>query len=125
MKNQVLVDLETKAALRSDYNCTDKAVREALKFESNSSVAKSIRISALERGGRVAGGYVPHCETVHDTVNRVMVNYFTSRIKLTSDFKTGEVTVTIDGKTDAVYHNLSIGEFMQLQWNLERKAVAL
>jgi len=115
MKKQILTDNETKTFLAKAFKCTRQQVWRALNFERDSDLAKRIRILALKRGGKLTEGYVPQCETTHNTADRTMEQTFGPRVKIVADFQS---------KKDS-YSNLSIAEFMQLQNEVEQMAAAL
>lgn len=125
MKKQILTDNETKTFLMKAFGCTRTQVWRALNFERNSENAQRIRVLALKRGGRLTEGYIPKCETTHDSAERTMTQTFGTRVKIVADFKSGEVTVFVDGKQKDSYRHLSIPEFMQLQNEVEQMASSL
>lgn len=125
MKKQIFVDGETRVFLQKTFKCTGKHVWSALTFRSDSDTARRIRVLALKRGGTLAEGYIPKCETTHNTIQGTMVQTFGTRVRIAASRKTGEVTVEVDGKMKDKYNNLSIAEFMQLQYEMEQLAAAL
>lgn len=125
MKKQILTDNETKTFLMKAFGCSRQQVWRALNFERNSEKAQRIRILALKRGGKLTEGYVPQCETTHNTAERTMEQSFGSRVKIVADYKTDEVKVLVDGIEKDKYNISSIPEFMQLQNEVEQMAAAL
>lgn len=125
MKKQILTDNETKAFLMKAFGCTRQQVWRALNFERDSDLARRIRILALKRGGKLTEGYIPKCETTHNTADRTMEQTFGPRVKIVADFQNGEVSVMVDEIKKDSYSNLSIPEFMQLQNEVEQMAATL
>ena len=125
MKKQILTDNETKTFLMKVFGCSRQQVWRALNFERNSDKAQRIRILALKRGGKLTEGYIPQCETTHNTADRTMEQTFGSRVKIVADYKTNEVKVFVDGIEKEKYNISSIPEFMQLQNEVEQMAAAL
>lgn len=125
MKKQILTDNETKTFLMKAFGCTRQQVWRALNFERNSDKARRIRQLALQRGGKLTEGYIPECETTHETAERTMTQRFGRRVKIIADFNNGEVTVWVDGKKRDTYHDLTVPQFMQLQNEVELLAQAL
>ena len=125
MKKQILTDNETKTFLMKAFGCTRQQVWRALNFERNSEKAQRIRILALKRGGKLTEGYVPQCETVHNTADCTMEQTFGPRVKIVADRKSNEVKVFVDGVEKERYNISSIPEFMQLQNEVEQMAAAL
>lgn len=126
MKKQILTDLETKDFLIRTFKCSRMAVWRALNFRRDTDQARRIRMLALQRGGRLTEGYIPDCETTHETAERTMTQHFSRRVKIVADRKTGEVTVYVDGKRHGEsYRDLSALDLMQLQSEVELMAKAL
>ncbi len=125
MKKQILTDNETKTFLMKAFGCSRQQVWRALNFERNSDKAQRIRILALKRGGKLTEGYIPQCETTHNTADRTMEQTFGPRVKIVADYKSNEVKVLVDGTEKDKYNISSIPEFMQLQYEVEQMAAAL
>lgn len=125
MKKQIFVDNENRAFLQKTFKCSKKHIWSALTFASNSDLARRIRTLALQRGGILSDGYMPKCETTHDTARMIMEQRFGSRVMIVADRRSGAVKVVVDGKEREKYENLSIAEFMQLQYETELLAAAL
>ena len=107
------------------FGCTRQQVWRALNFERDSDLARRIRILALKRGGKLTEGYIPKCETTHNTADRTMEQTLGPRVKIVADFQNGEVSVMVDEIKKDSYSNLSIPEFMQLQNEVEQMAATL
>ena len=125
MKKQILTDNETKAFLMKALGCSRQAVWQALNFKRDSEQARRIRQLALKRGGKLSGGYVPECRTLHDHVAGTMVNTFGPRVKIVYDRKSGEARLLVDGECKESHAGLGVDEFMQLQCEAEQLAAAL
>lgn len=126
MKKQIFTDNETKNFLMKTFGCSRMAVWRALNFERDTEQARKIRTLALKRGGKLTEGYIPDCETTHETSVNVMTQRFGTRVKIMADRNSGEVTVWIDGeKYGESYRNMSVPEYMQLQNEVEQMAKAL
>ncbi|MCM1439245.1 MAG: hypothetical protein NC131_08625 [Roseburia sp.] len=98
----------------------------ALNFERNSDKARRIRSLALQRGGKLTEGFIPKCDTSHDTANRMMTQDFGNRVSILADRNTNEVTVWVDGKKyGETYRDLSVPDFMQLQYEVQLMAASL
>lgn len=125
MKKQILTDNETKTFLMKAFGCSRQQVWRALNFERNSDKAQRIRMLALKRGGKLTEGYIPQCETTHNTADRTMEQTFGPRLKIVADRNNGKVSVIVDGVEKDNYSNLSVPDFMQLQYEVEQMAAAL
>ncbi len=125
MKKQILTDNETKTFLMKAFGCSRQQVWRALNFERNSDKAQRIRMLALKRGGKLTEGYIPQCETTHNTADRTMEQTFGPRVKIVADRNNGKVSVIVDGVEKDNYSNLSVPDFMQLQYEVEQMAAAL
>lgn len=125
MKKQIFVDSETRSFLQKAFKCSKKHIWSALTFASDSDMARRIRMLALQRGGTLSEGYLPKCETTHDTARMTMEQRFGARVMIVADRRNGDVRVMVDGKEKENYDNLSIAEFMQLQYETELLAAAL
>lgn len=126
MKKQILTDNETKTFLMKAFKCSRVAVWRALTFERDSEQARRIRVLALKRGGKLTEGYIPDCETSYETADKTMTQKFGKRVKLIADRENGEVTVWVDGERHGEsYRDLSVPDFMQLQYETEQLAKAL
>lgn len=125
MKKQILTDNETKTYLMKAFKCSRQQVWRALNFERDSDLAKRIRVQALKRGGKLTEGYIPQCETTHNTADCTMEQRFGSRVKIVADRTNGNVSVIVDGTKKYSYNNLSVAEFMQLQNEVEQMAATL
>lgn len=125
MKKQILTDNETKTFLMKAFGCSRQQVWRALNFERNSEKAQRIRRLALQRGGKLTEGYVPQCETTHNTAARTMEQTFGPRVKIVHDRNNNEVTVFVDGVKKESYNITSISDFMQLQYEVAQIAAAL
>lgn len=126
MKKQILTDNETKAFLMKAFDCSRVQVWRALNFERNSDKARRIRSLALQRGGKLTEGFIPNCETSYETANRMMTQDFGKRVSILADRNTNEVTVWVDGKKyGETYRDLSVPDFMQLQYEVQLMAATL
>lgn len=125
MSRQILTDKETKHFLMKAFGCTQQAVWQALTFKSDSEKARRIRMLALKRGGKLADGCVPECDTVHNEADGTMVQTFGPRVKIVYDRETDATKVFVDGKRTDVYDGLSIEGFMKLQCEVQMMAAAL
>lgn len=125
MKKQILTDNETKTFLMKAFGCSRQQVWRALNFERDSDLARRIRRLALQRGGKLTEGYIPTCETIHNTAARMTEQTFGPRVKIVADRTNGNVSVIVDGVEKDSYNNLSVPEFMQLQNEVEQMAATL
>lgn len=121
MKKQIFTDIETKRFLSKAFRCNRMAVWRALNFESNNERAQRMRSLAMQRGGRLSHDYVPNCdETTHDTAARTMTQRFGEHIVLVVDYKIATASVYVDGALQGSYQNMSMADFMQLQYEAEQ-----
>lgn len=125
MKKQILIDRKGIGYLADAFKVTREQVHRALRFERNSDAARSMRAMALQNGGALVGGEAVDDEMEHDTARGLMVQNFSSRIRLTVDLHGGSIIVWIDRKVAETYHNLTIPEFMKLQDDLRLRAATL
>ncbi len=125
MRKQILTDNETKTFLIKTFKCSRQAVWQALNFKRDSDQARRIRQLALKRGGKLADGYVPECDTVFNECKNTMECTFGARVKIVYDRETEETQVLVDGQLKDKYQGLDIPDFMQLQNEVEQMAAAL
>ena len=125
MRKQILVDNKTKRFLADSFGCTMQAVWFALTFQRNSEQARRMRTLALERGGKLAGGDVPECDTFFDEASKTMVQPFGERVKIVFDHTSDETSVYVDGEMKERRKGLGIDDFMQLQDEVRLMAAAL
>ena len=125
MRKQILVDGETRAFLQKSFGCSRQLVWMALNYVRDSDQARRIRSLALERGGKLTGDYAPRCETIFGDGGETMTCAFGSRVRVVVCLKTSVVETMVDGERKERYENLSVADFMQVQYEAQRLAAAL
>lgn len=120
-----MADKETKRFLMRTFQCTPQAVWQALTFKRDSEQARRIRTLALRRGGKLAGGEEPECETTFNEADQTMVQTFGERVKIVVDRETDTTRVYVDGERKSVHEDLSVADFMRLQDETRLMAAAL
>ena len=123
MKKQILTDRAEKAYLQKLLECTNVMVWKALTFNSDSDLARGIRVAALKRGGKLANAEMPEMETSHDT--DTMTNTFGPRVKLVFYKADGTVDVLVDNEVKMKKQVNGIPEFMELQQEVQLMASSL
>lgn len=92
MEKEIYVNKEGAHGLMRAFKCTQQMVWQALKFKSDSQLARQIRFTALREFGGVASWKPAPMETTHDTARGIMVQ----------DFGNGVVLAVSLGKGDAM-----------------------
>ena len=69
------VTTKTRQELAKVFDCTERMVWKALTWDSDTPLARKIRVAAIEKGGRVMN-WVPECETIHCTADGTMHQTF-------------------------------------------------
>ncbi len=123
MKKQILTDRAEKAYLQKLFECTNVMVWKALTFNSDSDLARRIRVAALKRGGKLSDGDVPEMETFHDM--KTMTQTFGPRVKIIFYKLEGMVNVLVDDKVEIKKRVHDIPEFMELQKEVQLMASSL
>ena len=123
MKKQILTDRAEKAYLQKLFGCTHVMVWKALTFNSDSELARRIRVAALKRGGKLSDGDMPEMETYHDT--ETMTHTFGPRVKLIFYKADGTVDVLVDDEVKIKRQVHGIPEFMELQQEVQLMASSL
>lgn len=123
MKKQILTDRTEKAYLQKLFECTNVMVWKALTFNSDSDLARRIRVAALKRGGKLSGADTPEMETFHDT--ETMTQTFGPRVKIIAYKTRPLVEVLVDGEVKMRKQGLGIPELMELQGEVQLMAFSL
>lgn len=116
---KIEVSNETKRDAAKAFGCTQRAVRNALNYSTNSVLAKKIRKYAVEKGG-MAVKQVPDCETVFEAGH--MVQTFTNGVIIDCDL--GANTMVVKREGDGIvlhkYEDVTIPMLMEVQASVER-----
>lgn len=110
------VTTKTRQELAKVFDCTERMVWKALTWDSDTPLARKIRVAAIEKGGRVMN-WVPECETIHCTADGTMHQTFENGAVIVADF--GQRTVKVTDRhgvmQKGVSVNISLQEFANLQ----------
>ena len=110
------VTTKTRQELAKVFSCTERMVWKALTWDSDTPLARKIRVAAIEKGGRVMN-WVPECETIHCTADGTMHQTFENGAVIVADF--GQRTVKVTDRhgvmQKGVSVNISLQEFANLQ----------
>jgi hypothetical protein len=60
-----------------------------------------------------------HCDTYHDTVNKMMTQVFSEKVKLIYSFANNTAYVEIDGMVKSKNENMNVYDFMRLQEHVQ------
>lgn len=123
MKKQILTDRAEKAYLQKLFECTNVMVWKALTFNSDSDLARRIRVAALKCGGKLSGADMPEMETFHDT--ETMTQTFGPRVKIVAYKNRDMVEVVVDDKVKIRKQGLGIPGLMELQGEVQLMASSL
>ena len=93
MEKQIFVNEKAKAHLRKVFNCTGVMVWKALKFKSDSDLARKIRFTALQQLNGIANWTPEEVETTHEETERTMTQHFSARVKLVYDRTDGSAHI--------------------------------
>lgn len=117
MKKRIILLTETQQEIARGFGVTDRMVRKALSYASNTEVARRIRKIAIEKGGEVVGA--EKLETIYP-VDRIVQTYG-GRLRIETDTTNGLTTVYIDGEEVERASHLKISEYICLQQRYIRK----
>lgn len=90
------VTKETRKNLEKALGCTDRMIRNALTYVSNTELARKIRYIAVKEYGAVPMCHYPECETMHNVTEdgrKLMVQNFDNGVRLEIDKQTGEAMI--------------------------------
>ncbi len=83
--------------LANAMSCTDRMVRNALTYRSDTELARKIRYTAVKHYGATPMAHYPQCETMHDTTEdgrQIMRQELDNGVTLRVDKQTGEAWMT-------------------------------
>ena len=111
------VTTKTRQELAKVFGCTERMVWKALTWDSDTPLARKIRVAAIEKGGRVMN-WVPECETIHCTADGTMHQTFGNGATITVDW--AQHTVIAEDKAGHIIHYdnptfMSLDEFHSIQ----------
>ena len=90
------VTKETRKNLEKALGCTDRMIRNALTYVSDTELARKIRYIAVKEYGAVPMCHYPECETMHNVTEdgrQLMVQNFDNGVRLEIDKQTGAAVV--------------------------------
>ena len=90
------VTKEMREKLEKSFRCTDRMVRNALTYASDTELARKIRYTAVKEYGAKPMFHLPECETIHIVTKdgrQFMEQNFDNGVKLEIDKQTGAVVV--------------------------------
>ena len=107
MKKFIDIDKTDMAFICRAMKCTERMVREAVSFRSDSDLAVRIRRLAMQRGNVVM-------ETIHDSEG-MMRQYLGNGAMIEWDKNSGNATVRMGGRTAAKYDDIKLSEMGAIQ----------
>lgn len=136
MEKEIYVNKEGAHGLMRAFKCTQQMVWQALKFKSDSQLARRIRFTALREFGGVASWKPAPMETTHDTAGGIMVQDFGNGVALAVNLTTGEAILGIEkehpttGRRETqrvvtIEKGLTIERLMKLQEEAVRLSMSL
>ncbi|MBD5194958.1 MAG: hypothetical protein HDS16_01285 [Bacteroides sp.] len=113
------VTKEAREKLEKAFGCTDRMIRKALSYASDTELARKIRYVAVKEYGAVPMCHYPECETLHDTTEdgrQIIRQVFNNGVVLRVDKRTGEAWIT-DRRGERVVNRqcVSIPELSEIQ----------
>lgn len=119
MERFVLATKEQREHLTKVFGCTDRMIRNALSFRSESDLAKRIRIAAEKNGCRVHV-VVDEMECIFDS-NGTLHQLYPNGAQLEIDKSSGNGVLLHKGEIIAEYHSVSVNQIRDIQ----KRAIAL
>ena len=116
------VTTKTRQELAKVFSCTERMVLKALTWDSDTPLARKIRVAAIEKGGRVMN-WVPECETIHCTADGTMHQTFGNGAVIVADF--GQRTVKVTDRHGVMQKGVSVNISLQEFANLQAWAASL
>ena len=116
------VTTKTRQELAKVFDCTERMARKALTWDSDTPLARKIRVAAIEKGGRVMN-WVPECETIHCTADGTMHQTFGNGAVIVADF--GQRTVKVTDRHGVMQKGVSVNISLQEFANLQAWAASL
>ena len=113
MKKFIDIDKTGMAFICRAMKCTERMVREAVSFRSDSDLAVRIRRLAMQRGN-VVMVELPEMETIHDSEG-MMRQYLGNGAMIEWDKNSGNATVRMGGRTAAKYDDIKLSEMGAIQ----------
>ena len=113
---------KTRQELAKVFSCTERMVWKALTWDSDTPLARKIRVAAIEKGGRVMN-WVPECETIHCTADGTMRQTFGNGAVIVADF--GQRTVKVTDRHGVMQKGVSVNISLQEFANLQAWAASL
>ena len=125
MDKRIYLNESGMKKLREIFKVSHVTVWKALTYKTESALAEKIRYTALSKLGGTPSRWFPDCETTHEEVERTMTQRWGERVKLIVYKDTGDVAVFIDGKKEREEKNMMMRDFLELQKEVELKALTL
>ena len=113
MKKSITVTAEQSRKLEKIFDCTDRMVRKALTFNSDSLLARKIRMAA-QKMGCYAQLVVAESECFYDS-NGNMIQSFINGATLKLDKATGKGYITLGDNVVAEYDDVRIADIQAIQ----------
>lgn len=110
---RIIMESDKRREVRELFGVSDRMMSHALNYTRDTELARKIRATALQKGGRVVGDEL-RLETQFASNGDMMQNWG-DRAKLVAEKRTGKVRVFIDGELDREYSDISVKELMQEQ----------
>lgn len=120
-EKQIFLPVEIKKEMIKTFKTTKETLWAALNYKTDSNFARMLRAAAFERGGvlypdpKRSKGYIPECETIFNTSEKIMVQNFGVRVKLVGNLLSGELSLFVDGEQKATFDNPHLDELSNIQ----------
>lgn len=126
MKKQIVIDSDGRQKLLKRFGVSRVTVWKALNYESNTDLARKIRLTATSQMGGQEVGNVKDAQegmtTEYDTARDLMIQKFGSRVMIIANIKTGDTRLTVDGEDNKVTTCTGIADIMNLQMEAQKIA---
>lgn len=110
---KIVTSMELRKRLQAAFNVTDRAVRNALDWSSNSHLAEKIRFTALKEGG-VMVGPLNNIETFHDA-DGIMRQYLPNGAVIEFSRADNTGRILLNGGEVATYTDITIPKIYEIQ----------
>lgn len=125
MDKQILVTDELKKKLAELNRVSRVTVWHALNYHTNSRQAQAIRKQAIMLGGIVVGE-TPDFTTQFHTAEKLMVQTFTSRVKIVAELiEGGLLKIYVDEQVVETYESPTMAQLPAIQQNAQNLATQL
>lgn len=120
-EKQIFLPVEIKKEMIKTFKTTKETLWAALNFKTDSNFARLLRAAAYERGGvlypdpKRARNYVPQCDTIFNTAEKIMIQTFGNQVRLLGNMDNGEISLYVGSDLKTVYQNPGFVELGNIQ----------